>query len=696
MNSLFSENTFNAIDEILFLSSKDSILEKQKFIFANNNFLNFFGYKKEEIIEKEISLILKINSEKFIIQNFQNSMIAGKAHSEEIQLLKKDNQKAFLEWRISPVLGENSEIMYYLSTLKDLNSTKSARAKLAHRLRYEMGMNACSQILLSTVHEDSISEALENIILFTDISRVSVFKASSNERGDYSANPIQIVNLDLAEKNSNIRNIIFENEFHWWIEYFLKQWHICGTLDEFGEEEKEYFVSENVQSVLLIPIFTGNVFFGFIRFDDCEKKRNWNSEDIAIFKSVAFMVGAFLDRKAKEKEIRLHREHLENLVEKRTEELKKALIAANSANKAKSEFLANMSHELRSPLNSIIGFAKLIKLLETQSQEKEYLTYIHSAGIHLLKIINEILDIAKIEAGKLNLKIHPIDILDILKRCSYLLKPQLDKKEISIFLEFDTECEIYVTGDEKRVQQVFINIISNAIKFTRPKGTIRIQYRLKDSNIELDICDNGIGIAEENLEKVFENFTQIASPLNSESEGTGLGLAITKKIIEAHHGQILLKSELGKGSTFTIVLPITKKSQEPKTKISPKKILYPESIKNKNILIVDDSQPNRELLSFLFKENGQKHNCAESGEKCLEYIEQNSVDLVLMDIRMKGLSGTETLTKLKQKLDIPVIALSANFSLNSGKELLKTGFADYLPKPIDTDLLLKKIFQFLE
>ncbi|MBE7411118.1 MAG: ATP-binding protein [Leptospiraceae bacterium] len=554
-----SEFLLNSIDEIIFLTSNEHSLLNQKILLANDSFWKFFGYEKEEILEKELPILFSENLENPIFQNFQKSMNYKKVQKTEIPFLKKGKSLVTLEWRISPVFEKDTKILYYLSTLKDIGSLKSAKASLTKRLKYEMGINASSQILLSSNYVNPISEALENLIIFTDVSRISIFKIFHSENQDYFANPIQVTNPNISKFDSDIKSIFFGNEFHWWIESFLKEAHICGTLDEFNEKEQAIFEKENILSVLVIPIFVDSTLWGFIRFEDCEKKRNWNSEELAIFKSLTLMIGTFLDKKAKEKELQLHKSHLEELVKKRTKELEKALLLANSANKAKSDFLSNMTHELRSPLNSIIGFSELIRLNESQVKEKEYLNFIHTAGVHLLKIINEILDITKIESGIITLQKNRIEILELVQNTIFILNPQSDKKEISVFFHPPKKEKFYMIGDEKRILQVFINILTNAIKFSPKKGSITVQVRIIDSFIEIDFIDTGIGISKENIEKIFDNFAQFESPLGSENEGTGLGLPISKKLVEAHGGKILIKSEIGRGSTFTISLPFTEK-----------------------------------------------------------------------------------------------------------------------------------------
>ncbi len=282
-------------------------------------------------------------------------------------------------------------------------------------------------------------------------------------------------------------------------------------------------------------------------------------------------------RRRAEEELRRHRDHLEEMVMERTaeisaaneklrneiaerkkaeKELKKAMDLAESANRAKSEFLANMSHELRTPLNSIIGFSKLMKMQVEEGEFAGYLDNILSSGLHLLKIINDILDVSKIESGRMDFERSPQRPGDILGACVAMMTVQADEKGVTLEYRWDLPEDITVYGDAKRLQQVFINLLSNAIKFNRPGGGVRIESRTDRQTLVIDVIDTGIGIRKEHLSFIFEKFNQVNSELDRETQGTGLGLTISRMIVEAHEGRIGVRSAPGRGSTFTVSLPL--------------------------------------------------------------------------------------------------------------------------------------------
>ncbi len=418
----------------------------------------------------------------------------------------------------------------------------------------------------------------------------------------------------------------------------------------------------------------------------------WKSGGKEFFTAV---IRDITERKYAEEELKRYKDHLEDLVKERTAELEKAKEQAEAANQAKSIFLANMSHELRTPLNSVIGFSNLMKTGYNPEEYDKNLGIINSSGEHLLKLINEILDLAKIESGRIKFELQPIIIHNIIISCLELIMPQAERKGIEV--KYNTSSEaIKVFGDDKWLRQIFLNLLSNAVKFTESGGSININTREKKGTFEAKVIDTGIGIAPANQQYIFEKFSQIKpKSLERGTEGAGLGLTITKKLVEAHSGEIYVNSGIDKGSVFTVLLPCIRyiDLEEPgqpaeKGKLGP--------VSEEYVLVVDDQSENRQLLSAYFNKCKQKHILAASGEESIDLVKKlDDIALILMDIKMKGMSGIEAMKKIKSRSNVPIIAVTAYAMEGDKEELIDEGFDDYISKPIDINKLKGKLDKFL-
>ena len=373
--------------------------------------------------------------------------------------------------------------------------------------------------------------------------------------------------------------------------------------------------------------------------------------------------------------------------------LRKTMDSLEATSRYKSEFLARMSHEIRTPMNAIIGMSELALREQNLEHARDHLATIKKSGTNLLSIINDILDFSKIESGKL--EIVPADYLfsSLIDDVTNIIKIKMMESKLEFKVNIDGRIPRALIGDEARVRQILLNLLNNAIKYT-PTGFVSFVVRgtaidADHVTLTIDIADSGRGIKEEDIERLFDDFTQLDLVKNKRIEGTGLGLAITQSLVQAMGGDISVKSKYGEGSTFTVTLPQEVSRKEMfDSKITVSMFKSPDA----RVLVVDDVVINRTVAKGLLAiYEVQVHTC-ESGEDAVETVKAKEFDLVFMDHMMPGMDGIEATAAIRglegerfQKL--PIVALTANAISGVNEMFLKNGFNDYLSKPIDTQKL---------
>ena len=383
------------------------------------------------------------------------------------------------------------------------------------------------------------------------------------------------------------------------------------------------------------------------------------------------------------------------------------------ANEAKSQFLANMSHEIRTPINGILGMDSML-LKECKDEVlREYAKNIRSAGQSLLSIINDILDISKIESGKLEILPIKYELFSILNDCYNLTKAKLQEKPLEFEIRVNENLPSWLYGDEVRIRQIINNFLSNAVKYTKQgKVTFCLDYEQKsDEQIRLviSVADTGIGIREEDLGKLFTSFTRIEEKRNRNIEGTGLGLNLTKNLVDLMGGEVIVESTYGRGSCFTARIPQKIVDATPMGDFSRRYQQYLSSSDDDTlsfsapeakILVVDDVEMNLKVVKGLLKETQIQIDTAASGRQCLERVKTTRYDVIFLDHMMPEMDGIETLQNMKLLKDnlnreVPVIMLTANAIVGAKEEYIQAGFTDYLTKPIQETELLTMLLKYL-
>lgn len=379
---------------------------------------------------------------------------------------------------------------------------------------------------------------------------------------------------------------------------------------------------------------------------------------------------------------------LEQRIAEKTAHLQQAVLALERANKMKSEFLANMSHELRTPLNAIIGFAEVLRdkiAGDLNEEQTDFVNDIHSSGCHLLQMINDILDLSKIEAGKMELQYGVFLVPEAIDEVHTILKGLASKKHLELKTVILTEVK-NIEADRVKFKQVLYNLLSNAIKFTPENGKIILEAGVMDDMLQLSVSDTGIGMKSEDQQKVFKEFWQADSSFARKYEGTGLGLALTKRIVEMHGGKIWFESEYGKGSAFYFTLPLKATVKTTETKEIKAKPLQatPVGVKDaKTVLVVEDDRMAADLLTLYLTNAGYNVVVAVDGEEAIKKAKEYQPFLITLDVMLPKKDGWDVLSELKNSQDvasIPVIIVSMVDNKDLGFSL---GAVEYLIKPID-------------
>lgn len=468
---------------------------------------------------------------------------------------------------------------------------------------------------------------------------------------------------------------------------------IDGVLSpqDIASPEDKAFVEENVRKCSSGDVKALNyIFQGMTRSGRVIKVEVYDSN--TVFNGSPAVIGTLMDIteriKAQEELIGREREMVM---------LQQAKKQIEEISRLKSEFLANMSHELRTPLNAVIGLSNIL-LDETfgplMPKQSEYLKGINSSGEHLLSLINEILDLSKIEAGKEELECATFSLAETLKNSFLLVREKVIKHHIELHSGVSPEVGAFY-GDERRIKQIIFNLLSNAIKFTEPGGKVGITAFAGDGEVSITVWDTGIGIPEGKKHLLFQPFQQLDSSLSRKHEGTGLGLVLTKKLVEMHGGRITFDSSEGKGSSFTVCLPM---KEGARTEIKPKAAgdrhrQMPLPI-SKTIMVVEDNEFNMLLASDFLRSKGFSVAEAMDGESALEMIKEAAPDLILMDIQMPGIDGLEVAKRLKAipaTRRIPIIAMTALAMKGDEEMCMKHGCDGYLKKPVNLKEMLEVV-----
>lgn len=668
----------NAAEAIITINSKGKILS------VNTKAIEIFGYTEEEIIGKNISTLMpephKTQHNEYITNYIKTGIkkIIGKGR--ELTAVNKNGKEFQIELAVSDFKVDNEHL--FTGLIKDISDRKTMETSIKNLKNFNFLISEISSNLINANLNEIKGElkiTLKSISKFFDASNTYIYS--------YKSEYIQLLlqSDDLIEETFHKIKI---NEIEW-LDKSIKQRNIFEfnkNMDSkyFGKNEFEIFAIRNLTQMIIVPIFLRDKNVGVMGIEFKHKIYELNDDLLQGLKLLGEIIGGTMERIDYEKELINAKEN------------------ADSANQAKSLFLANMSHEIRTPLNAVLGFSELLKSKVKEPKSNEYLSGIISGGNSLLTLINDILDLSKIEAGQINVNYAPLSLFSLVKDISGIFKPKINEKGLNFEILIDDSFPDFIILDEARLRQILLNLIGNAVKFT-DTGTISII--IKHQNIENDfisvdiiVSDTGIGISDSNKEIIFEPFRQTENQDTRKYEGTGLGLTITKRLVEKMDGKITLESKVGIGSKFTVHFDKVKTEKMQLSDISEKSKTYEYEYEESKILIAEDSPSNRKIINDFLKDYNFELFFAENGAEAVRIAEEIIPDVVLMDINMPVLNGMDAMKsiRLNGKLDncnlIAVTALAFKEQENKISDIAD----DFLSKPLKKSKLLDVLSKYIK
>lgn len=684
-----SESDLNQAQHIARLGSWAFDVRSRNLIWSDEVY-RIFGLTQSQFVPRYESVLAAVHpgERERVDQLFQACLHNEEPYETEHCIVLPGGESRFVREQAEVFRDDDGNLVKILGTVQDITERKKIDLVLATRMRYEQCLSELSRILLRTgpTIDEALSSSLRYLLKASQVSRVYLFENFEDpDQGLCMQQKYEVCAIGVSSEigNHDLQRLSYGEGFHRWRYQLSSGGIVSGPISAFPEDEQAILAAQEILSILVIPVFVGSAWYGFIGFDDTQKARQWHEKDVRLLLMAAEMIGGYLT---------LH---------KVQQELLEAKDAAETANQAKSMFLANMSHEIRTPMHAIIGMSRLVQQTILTQQQRHYMATVHDSAQSLLWLLNDILDFSKIEAGQVELEEIPFDLRQNLDSVMQTLAVKAHEKDLELLLDLPTDLDTALIGDPLRLRQVFLNLLGNAVKFTE-KGHVLIQVGMdSESNGEVVlsfmVSDTGIGISAEYQDDIFDCFTQADSSVGRKYAGTGLGLTICKKITEMMGGRIRVDSTVGQGSVFSFTARFKRGTAKQGLPVLFK--VNPEDIP---VYIVGDYPIGRRIIHDMFTSWGFTAQLYDDFPKALaDYRvaarQGKSCGVVVVEHQLFGKAGFALLDDLKkQGADTPaVLFLTTGNNEVYCERCEQFGMAACLSKPVSLDGLLHNVQEIL-
>lgn len=652
--------------------------------YVNPKYSKSAGYAPEEVIGRNALDFLYDNTQKEVLDDLLNSLANRNEWRGEFYSRKKNGEHFWESVQITPIKNELQEVDHFLAVAEDITDRKILEESLVHQSQLRKLLMEISSGFINIPFgevNDSVNEALMKMARFVNADRAYTF--DYDWEVDVCNNIYEWCEEGISAEIDNLQNVPLPMMPDW-VEAHRngEPMYVPDVFSLPHGAVREILEPQGIKSVLAVPMMNEGQCIGFVGFDSVREHHIYSDTEVQLLKVFAQLLA----------NVKLRKEMVGMLLDAKEK--------AEESDRLKSAFLANMSHEIRTPMNGILGFADLLREPRLAGdKQQEYIEIIKESGKRMLNIINDIIDISKIEAGSMKLSLAETDVIEQIGFIFTFFKPEAEAKGLQLTLKKGlTQNEGRITTDREKLYAILTNLVKNAIKYT-DKGEIEIACLRKDDFLEFYVKDTGIGIPENRQQAVFERFIQADIDDRMALQGAGLGLAITKAYVEMLGGAIWLESKPGIGSVFYFTLPIVDKGNqggEDKTQAidSEAEVSVADSV----ILIVEDDPVSETLLEIGLAKTGCRILKASNGYDAVEIVRSNpEISLILMDIRLPGMNGLEATQLIRQfNKDVIIIAQTAYGLAGDREKAIESGCNDYIAKPIVMPELYVMIFRHLK